>query len=64
VAYDWFSGWRWECYRDGVLSAESLLNFESSEDCLADIDRHRGGAGTEGAWRCAPQRGHRPRGFA
>jgi hypothetical protein len=40
LAHEWFSGWRWEHYRSGVLQNESLNNFETREECVADALRH------------------------
>jgi len=45
--HEWFAGWRWEHHRDGALLAESLQNFETREECVADATRH--GHGTGGA---------------
>ena len=38
--YEWFAGWCWEQYRGGTFVTESLNNFETQEDCIADANRH------------------------
>ena len=47
--HEWFAGWRWECHCDGVLLTESLQNFETREECVADANRHGHRAAESGA---------------
>ena len=45
LVYEWFAGWRWELWLDGVLVDEALRSFERAEECASDaLSRATGGA--------------------